>query len=322
LLDGLLDISKLDAGIVESVSKQFQIQGLVAQHYLEVESVIRAKGLVPVLLSELNVIVNTDPQLLLRILRNLTDNAIKFTEHGQIQLSVTADTDFVCVCVADTGRGISAQHYDKIFQEFYQIENSERDRAMGLGLGLSIVKRLTDLLGIALTFTSTLHSGTQFTLRLPIVCNPVQLSQPAPAPALAAERFALTILIVDDEKAVRTSMRILLEELGCRCLEAGGTAEAVMLIQKNQPDFILADFRLRGEDSGIAAITAIKNRWPDTPALLVSGDTAPDRQREAYLAGIRLLHKPLSLEQLKQALNDVQLNRKPDVNKIEELGNG
>ena len=309
LLDGLLDISKLDAGIVESVCNQFQIQGLVTQHYLEVEAAIRAKGLVPMLVLEANVFVNTDSQLLLRILRNLTDNAIKFTERGQIQLSVKADHNFVYVSVADTGRGILAQHHDKIFQEFYQVENAERDRAMGLGLGLSIVKRLTDLLDIGLTFTSVMNSGTQFTLRLPIVCNPCQLTQAVQTPAADAQAFALNILIVDDEKAVRTSMRILLEELGCRCFEAGGTAEAVMVTQQNQPDFILVDFRLRGEDSGIATINAIKNRWPGTPALLVSGDTAPDRQREAYLAGIRLLHKPLLLEQLKLELNEVRQNR-------------
>ena len=305
LLDGLLDISKLDAGIVVSNQQQFRMQVLVSQHFAATEAAIRAKNLLPILICESDAIVETDPQLFMRILRNLTDNAIKFTERGQIQMAVQADAQFVYVSVRDTGPGILPQHFEHIFQEFYQIENPERDRTKGLGLGLSIVKRLTDLLGIGLSFTSSLHEGSKFTLKLPIVLQATLVAEVGQS-AQSVETFSLTVLIVDDEKAVRTSVRILLEELGCTCMEAASTAEAVMLVQGNRPDFILADFRLRGDDSGIACITAIKNRWPQIKAVLVSGDTAPDRQREAHDAGIRLLHKPLSLAQLKQELNAVQ----------------
>ncbi len=306
LLDGLLDISKLDAGIIETNKQQFLMQPLVLQHFTQVEAAIRAKNLLPVLLCECDAAVETDPQLFLRILRNLTDNAIKFTEHGQIRIEVRSDAHFVQVYVSDTGPGISAEHFDKIFQEFYQIENPERDRAKGLGLGLSIVKRLTDLLGIELLFTSSTQTGTEFGLRLPIVSGqPLPEPDEAPAPTRQLP-FALTVLIVDDEENVRKSVRILLEELGCRCLEASNSAEAVKVAEQTPPDFILADFRLRGDDSGIQTINALRQRWPRTQAVLVSGDTAPDRQREAHNAGIRLLHKPLSLDQLKHELDIVK----------------
>ena len=122
-------------------------------------------------------------------------------------------------------------------------------------------------------------------------------------------KFSLHVMVVDDEKTVRTSVRILLEELGCTCIEAGSTAEAVMKIQAVRPDLVLADFRLRGDDSGLACVTAISNRWPKVKALLISGDTAPDRQREASDAGIRLLHKPLSLAQLQQVLTEVVITK-------------
>jgi signal transduction histidine kinase len=306
LLDGLLDISKLDAGIVELNKQQFLIQPLVLQHFAQIEGSIRAKNLLPVLLCECDAVVETDPQLFLRILRNLADNAIKFTEHGQIRLEVRSDAHFVDVCVSDTGPGIPEACFDKIFQEFYQIENPERDRTKGLGLGLSIVKRLTDLLGIELRFTSSLQTGTEFHLRLPIVSNPAIAAPDAMQPGHKGGQFALLVLIVDDEENVRTSVRILLEELGCRCMEADSSAAAVAALEQAVPDFILADFRLRGDDSGIRTISAIRQRCPGLPAVLVSGDTAPDRQREAHNAGIRLLHKPLSLQQLQQELSSVK----------------
>ncbi len=309
LLDGLLDISKLDAGIVESNKQPFLMQRLVLQHFSEIEGAIRAKNLLPVLLCECDAVVETDPQLFLRILRNLTDNALKFTEHGQIRIEVRSDAHFVLVSVSDTGPGIAEAYFDKIFQEFYQIENRERDRTKGLGLGLSIVKRLTDLLGIELLFTSSMQHGTEFGLRLPIAPRPV-LGTPEPQQEVlhdqdSLQAFNLSVMILDDEENVRTSVRILLEELGCHCQEAASTLDALSLIEQALPDFILADFRLRGDDSGIAAIHAIRQRWPSIPAVLVSGDTAPDRQREAHDAGIRLLHKPLSLEQLKDELSAI-----------------
>jgi len=300
-LDGLLDISKLDAGVVLAEQKPVRIAALLAQHMAEIASLLEAKQLMPILVCQTDDHAETDPLLFLRVLRNLTHNAIKFTDSGSITLEVRRDKECIEVMVSDTGRGIPNDQQDKVFQEFYQVGNPERDRSQGLGLGLSIVRRLVDLLGIEMQMHSIAAHGTRFVLRLPVA----HLSAPYaehPSSERREQVFSLCVLIVDDEKNVRTSLLILLEELGCTCIEASGSEQAIQKVKHLRPDLVLADFRLRGSDSGIRAIAAIHERWPGVPAVLVSGDTAPGRIQEARHAGIRLLHKPLPIEILKQEL--------------------
>ncbi|MFM9880747.1 MAG: ATP-binding protein [Burkholderiaceae bacterium] len=312
-LDGLLDISKLDAGVVQTERKPVCISAVLTRHMAEIASLLEAKNIEPVLLCETDDYADTDEQLFLRVLRNLTQNAIKFTDHGSIALEVRrrradgadASADSIEVVVADTGRGIPLDQQDKVFQEFYQIGNPERDRSQGLGLGLSIVRRMLDLLDIDMLMLSRPGQGTRFVLNLPLAA--LQTGAPStPAETPQARVFDLTVLVIDDEKSVRTGMRILLEELGCRCLEASGTASAAAQVKHLRPDLVLADFRLRGIDSGTEAIAAVHARWPGVPAVLVSGDTAPSRLQEAQRLGMRLLHKPLALQTLKQELTQAQ----------------
>lgn len=304
-LDGLLDISKLDAGIVQADISSIKINDVLSRHFSEIESIARAKGLQPQLKVVGNAWASTDAQLLLRILRNLTQNAIRFTSKGQITLEMIDLGKHIQIAIEDTGCGIGKQHVNEVFQEFYQVDNAERDRTRGLGLGLSIVRRLCELLNIELTMHSVLGSGTRFTLLLP-KANPDEFVEAPPAAYESSQFTSLTVLVIDDEKSVRLATRTILEEMGCNCLEAMGTTEAVAVVRHTRPDLVLADFRLRGQDDGIAAIRAVCEQWPDTPAVLVSGDTAPDRLREAERAGIRLLQKPLSLKALQRELQGAQ----------------
>lgn len=301
-LDGLLDISKLDAGVIAAERKPVRIAELVAQHIAEIESLMQAKNLQPVLICQTQEYADTDPLLFLRVLRNLTQNAIKFTDSGSIHLEVRRVGASIEVVIADSGRGIPADQQDQVFQEFYQVGNPERDRTQGLGLGLSIVRRLVVLLGIEMQMQSTEAQGTRFVLSLPVAHVAASFVERSAA-KLADEAFNLCVLVIDDEKNVRTSLRLLLEEFGCSCMEASGTVQAVQQIKHLRPDLVLADFRLRGEDSGILAIGAVHEHWPTVPAVLVSGDTAPSRLQEAQYAGIRLLHKPLRLDVLRQELS-------------------
>lgn len=300
-LDGLLDISKLDAGIVSAERKPVQIAALLAQHMAEITSLIEARQLTPLLICRTQDHAETDPQLFLRVLRNLTHNAIKFTDAGSITLEVRRCNASIEVVVSDTGRGIPNDQQSHVFQEFYQVGNPERDRAQGLGLGLSIVRRLVDLLGIDMQMHSIAAQGTRFVLRLPAADVATSYAQEQAGESLE-QVFSLCVLVIDDEKNVRTSLQILLEELGCTCLDAAGTEQALQKVKHVRPDLVLADFRLRGTDSGLNAIAAVNERWPGVPAVLVSGDTAPGRLQEAQHAGIRLLHKPLPIEVLKQEL--------------------
>lgn len=301
-LDGLLDISKLDAGVIAADRKPVRVSALVAQHMIEIKGLLEAKQLKPVFVCLTDDYADTDPLLFLRILRNLTQNAIKFTDSGSVSIEVrrSGSGDFMEVVVSDTGQGIAPDQQDKVFQEFYQVGNPERDRAQGLGLGLSIVQRLVALLEIDLEMHSQ-ATGTTFILRLPTAQVPASFIENHGVPA-AHKTFNLCVLVIDDEKNVRTSLRMLLEELGCTCLEASGTEQTIRQVRQIKPDLVLADYRLRGSDGGIHAIAAVHARWPGVPAVLVSGDTAPSRLQEARYAGICLLHKPLPLDVLKQEL--------------------
>ncbi|MBC5786018.1 hybrid sensor histidine kinase/response regulator [Ramlibacter sp. USB13] len=307
-LDQLLDISKLDAGVVEPDRKIVDLGEMLRMHHAEMRAAIEEKGLRAVLDAPTGVRCWTDPALVLRVLRNLTENAIKFTQEGHIALRLRIEDGVGVVTVEDTGRGIPPEEQVMVFEEFYQVDNPERDRAKGLGLGLSIVRRLCTLLGIALELRSVEGQGTSMVLKVPL--ETLGALAPVPAQGAGKQDFAgLTVLVIDDERSVRMGMRVLLEELGCRFIEACTIEEATREATRTRPDVILADMRLRNGDTGIAAIHSIVAAVGSTPAVLISGDTAADRLQEANRAGIKLLHKPVSLPILQAELGRI-LNEK------------
>jgi CheY-like chemotaxis protein len=250
----------------------------------------------------------TDPALVLRVLRNLTENAIKFTQRGHIALRLRTEGEQAYISVEDTGRGIPAAEHAMVFEEFYQVDNPERDRAKGLGLGLSIVKRMCTLLGFTLELKSAEGQGTTITLTVPLESYGAMAAvQPQ---VLPGRSFAgLTVLVIDDERSVRVGMRVLLEELGCHYVDAASVAEATREAVACPPDVILADMRLRNGENGLDAIASIVAAVGQTPSVLITGDTAPDRLQEATRAGIKLLHKPVSLPTLQAELGRI-LNEK------------
>jgi two-component system, sensor histidine kinase len=149
---------------------------------------------------------------------------------------------------------------------------------------------------------SEVGRGTCVTLRLPLRPAGVPLP-PAPEPAQLGEFTGRTVLVVDDDRSVRMGMRLLLEEMGCRLLEASSADEALQQAYAYRPDVILADLRLRNGETGITAIRRVIDAIGPTPALLISGDTSPDRLQEANRAGIKLLHKPVALPALQAELS-------------------
>jgi signal transduction histidine kinase/ActR/RegA family two-component response regulator len=300
-LDQLLDISKLDAGIVAPDKKAVDLGEMLRMHHAEMRAAIEQKGVRAVLDAPTGVPCWTDPALLLRVLRNLTENAVKFTQQGHIALRLRAEGGVATITVEDTGRGIPPEEQAMVFEEFYQVDNPERDRTKGLGLGLSIVQRFCRLLGIALELQSVEGHGTTITLKVPLESFE---GLPAPQPqVLASQDFSgLTVLVIDDERSVRMGMRVLLEELGCTTREACTVAEATREAIAARPDVVLADMRLRNGESGLAAISSIVASVGETPAVMITGDTAPDRLQEASRAGIKLLHKPVNLPTLQAEL--------------------
>jgi signal transduction histidine kinase len=305
LIDSLLDISKLDAGTMRVDPRPIQLSRLVrsvAQSYREPAE---AKGLLFTLEAPASLVVKTDPVLLERILRNVIDNAVKYTASGSIDVSVAEDEGGACVCVRDTGCGIPAELHGRVFEEFYQVDRGKRDAAPGLGLGLSIVRRLVDLLGLSLQFESEPGRGTRISLRMPRP-SPTDLHESAaggtsPSPALDGLQ-GLCVLVVDDDKAVREATVAVLQRLGCRALSAGDCEEALEAAARMTPALVLTDYRLGDGETGIDLTHRLRRVCPGLRVLLISGDIAPDRLREAAGSGLTLLHKPLSAEQLREAI--------------------
>lgn len=299
-LDSLLDISKLDAGIVQANKAPFNLRLMVERLQDEFMPAARNKDLKVWLDCPSDAYVNTDEILLERIVRNLLANAIKYTETGRIELSVVNRDDNIELKIIDSGRGIPFEEQEHVFEEFYQLNNPERDHTKGLGLGLAIVKRLADLLGVSLSMDSMIGSGTSFTLGLP-QSQVVPIASQAPA-KLHLSWDTLCALVIDDEQEVGLGMKALLESMGCKVLLADGTLDALRQAKAERPDIVLADFRLRGEDNGILTIRSIREIYRDIPAILISGDTAPERLREAENASIPLLHKPVLVDDLEVAI--------------------
>ncbi|MFT3811865.1 MAG: ATP-binding protein [Acidovorax sp.] len=301
-LDALLDVSKLDAGVMPVNLQPLALHRLLEPLGLEYEAAARRKGLAFNLACEHDLVAMADRSLLERVFRNLIDNAVKYTVAGRVQVAAHAENGNIIVRVSDTGIGIPAVECEHVFEEFYQIGNPERDRSQGMGLGLSIVRRLVDLMQLTLELRSTPGAGTEVTLGLPRTSPLAPMAEPLkPVPADVA---GLHLLVIDDEEQVRQGMQIVLEGLGCEVVTARDRATAHAAADRHRPDVVLADFRLRGQDTGIAVIKELRRRWPGLPALLVSGDTAPERLREADADGLHLLHKPVQPHALIQAIRD------------------
>lgn len=300
LLNSLLDISKLDAGVVRAVPKRVDLRALLLDHAAQIRAAAEERHLALVCEAPARCMVDTDPQLLGRIIHNLTDNAIKFTEQGRVTLRLDQSSGWAHLTVEDTGLGIPLSEQRNVFREFFQLDNPQRDRDKGLGLGLSIVERLCALLGARLSLESQVGGGSRFVVSLPLAEDGPLGCEAASSPM--TPRPGLKILILDDERLVRTSMRVLLEQLGCDCAEASTTAQAIEVAAAFGPDMLFADFRLRDGEDGLTAIRSLRARWPQLRAVLISGDTAPNRLQEAQAAGVPLLHKPIGLAALGETL--------------------
>lgn len=308
-LDALLDISKLDAGVVQAQLAVFQLESILNRILSIYAPLAEQKQLRLSVDCPREICVDIDRKLFDRMLRNLVENAIKYTDPGGwVRINAAARGTTCVVSIADTGRGIPATEQERVFEEFYQLDNPGRDRSKGLGLGLAIVRRLADLMSIELTLQSEPGVGSTFDLTVPLG----EANSPSHSRSLfkLASAAGLQVLFVDDEESVRLGMQGMLEGVGCRTLLAPGTTEAMHLARQFKPDVLIADFRLRGTDSGLKTIAEIRSLYPCMPVLLLSGDTAPDRLREAQEAGITMLHKPVSAQALLQEILRITHNNK------------
>lgn len=304
----MLDISRLDAGAVEPRMQQFPLRDLFRRLHMHFSGQAEQKGL-GLRFSPGGKSVSSDPQLLERVLGNLVQNAIKYTEQGGIVVVARSTPTHIHIEVWDTGVGIRAADLPKVFDEFYQVGRGERVRVQGLGMGLAIVKRLVRLMRHRLTVTSRPGRGTMFRLAialggLPEIQDVTAAADTLPMPVMQAR----TVLVLDDEEAIRDGLAGLLEEWGYDAVAVGSIAEAEAAVDRLEvpPDLILSDLHLGdGPDGrdGIAAIDAIRARCgADVPAMLITGDTSHAEIRRATDSGHRVLFKPVQPRKLFDAL--------------------
>ena len=306
LFHALLDISKLDAGIVRPEVSDFHVQLLfdrIGREYA-VEAAVKELRFACV---PTRAVVRSDATLLERILRNLVSNAIRYTHVGGVVIGCRRRGGKIGIEVWDSGVGIEPTHHKEIFQEFYQVENPERDRSKGLGLGLAVVDRLARLLNHPLRFVSMPGRGSVFSVVVPHgEASATVPDVPAPAEFIGGKLGDALVVVIDDERAVLDGMREVLQEWGARPLLATSADDALEQLAHTtpRPAVVIADYRLRGEDTGVQAIQRIQSVYGTAiPGVLITGDTAPDRLREAEASGYQLLHKPVRPARLRALLS-------------------
>ncbi|HLF10084.1 MAG TPA: ATP-binding protein, partial [Gammaproteobacteria bacterium] len=243
----------------------------------------------------------TDPELLRRLLSNLISNAIRYTNEGEVRVTCTPQDSKLRIDVGDTGIGISADERSRIFEEFYQVDRGTR-RPEGLGLGLSIVRRLADLLHYSLDLESTPGQGTFFS----ITVLRGELALPAAqSPRSPPTHLTGRILVVDDEPAVAHATSLLLELEGFEVRIASCEREAIEHALNGAPDLIVSDYHLRGGETGIAVVTAVRQRLGSTiPVVFMTGDTSRAAITQSKIQKARLLNKPIRGDELLAIVQD------------------
>jgi two-component system, sensor histidine kinase len=308
LFNELLDISRLEAGVVEAVPIHFRANQLLDKLRTDYTPSAREKDLrLRVVPSEL--VLFTDPMLLERVVRNFVSNAVRYTnEGGAVVVGCRRQRDGkIRIEVRDTGVGIPQDEQQKIFEEFYQVENPERDRRKGFGLGLAIARGIENIINCKIGLRSAPGRGSTFSIAVPRGAHAA--SPKAVVSNMKKQVKSLRgafIVVLDDDHTVREAMQMLLTDWGCQVIAEATVEEAAARIRHagRFPALIIADYRLRGSMNGIEAIDHIRALTKQSvPAVLVTGDTGAERLREVRESGITLLHKPVVVSQLSDTLS-------------------
>ncbi|HEX7435525.1 MAG TPA: hybrid sensor histidine kinase/response regulator, partial [Caldimonas sp.] len=298
----ILDISKLDAGAVEPHVQSFPIRDLFRRLQMSFAGQAEEAGL-QLRFRPGGKVVTSDPQLLERILANLVQNGLRYSRPGAgVLVGARRRRGGISLEVWDAGIGISEAELPKVFAEFYQVANPERDRSKGLGMGLAIVKRLSELLGHELTVRSRPGAGSVFRVWVARVHAEQMDEFTVGAETLpGALDDTRAVLLLDDEEAIRTSVGELLAEWGYEVIAVSTTADALAAAKRRDGmiDVIISDLRLRDGEDGLRAIEQIRQACGfDVPALLVTGDTAPDQVLRVHESGHIVLYKPVQPKEL------------------------
>ncbi|HEX6397745.1 MAG TPA: PAS domain S-box protein [Steroidobacteraceae bacterium] len=299
LLNGLLDISKLESGAIRPDIADFELAPLFDELRRDFASVAASKGL-RFSVDAPRVCLRSDAALVGQLLRNLLSNAIKYTRTGSVELRCENRGERERIEVRDTGVGIAASQLGQIFEEFYQVGVSPNSARDGYGLGLSIVQRIARLLGIGIEVTSEPGRGSVFAFELPrsVVQETAACSESRQEPRLPAVE-ARHVLVVEDEPSVRNAMRKLLELDGYEVTAASSATEAMDALRRDYFDLIVTDYHLESGRTGTEVIHAAREITGLTAkAILVTGDTSAAIRELQDDEMLRITSKPINSEEL------------------------
>jgi two-component system CheB/CheR fusion protein len=313
MLDTLLDMNQIDAGVVKANIAPFPVDPLLRElgHTFALQA--EARGL------QLRVVpcgltIESDPLLLGQMLRNLLANAIKYTRQGKILMGCRRQVGRLRIEVLDTGVGIPPEELQAIFGEYHQVQTAAQTASPGLGLGLSIVQRLGELLGHRVQVRSTQMRGSVFSIEVPVVDG----AEPTPPPeqegevAVEAEDAVLhrsgAIVVIDDDAELSDLLQNFLEGEGHRVVFAasGGAALEALAGGAIRPDLVLTDFNLPGGMNGLGLAVQLREMFGQTlPVVVLTGDISATTLRDVALQGCVPLSKPVQLQQLTQVIQDL-----------------
>ena len=308
LFNVLLDISQLEAGVIKPNKQHVKLEGLFKELHSSFYEQAKMVGI------EFTINVNslsvfTDLQLLKRCMSNLIINAIKHSEGSKIVISAASINNQVKVNITDNGQGIPLNEHQNIFIEFHQLNNPERERRKGLGLGLAIVKQTCELLSHDIIVNSSVDNGCEFSIILE--AGKDNTFSTLKKPTLQHNFNGTNVLVIDDEKDICEAMEVLLNRWGMQVKTARNEEDVKTLIHnKYQPDIIISDYRLPNNKTGSMMVELLRQASGNNiPAMLITGDTAADRIKEAQESNLLVLHKPIQPARLKIALTNIMSDK-------------
>lgn len=310
LLDALLDISRLDAGAVTVNNEEIDLLTVFQNLQNELQVLAEEKKLT-LIWPRNSIHSKTDPALIEQILRNLINNAIRYTEKGKIVISNTRIDNKVKITVSDTGIGIAEDQQKTIFDEFYQVGNQQRDRSHGLGLGLAIVKRTVELLGSQIHIQSALGKGTSFSFTLDVLEH-TDTVIPRQDIGLITSKLGQeqgnVVVLIEDDKDVKDAMQLLLEKWGYITI-VGSDSDSILAqlsTHSNQhlsPDIIISDLQLAENKNGLDEVKHIKKSLKKPVSVLIlTGNIQAEQSEDVKASGWPILYKPVAPARLRAFL--------------------
>ncbi len=321
-LGTMLDINQIEAGVVTPHHKRFPI-GILLKRLGDEFSLTSEAHAVSLRVVPTSVVVQTDPHLLEQMLRNLLSNALKYTRKGKILVGCRRSSDRVLVQVWDTGIGISPGALAAIFNEYHQVMPADAVRHHGLGLGLSIVKRLSELLEHRIDVCSRIGAGSVFSIEIPLAAaGPVTVLPVLKRDSAYVSFAKAEVLVIEDDKDVRDLLRIALLQEGHRVWTASHAEEALAMVTLGSvPDVIIADFNLSHGLTGLQSVVAIRDALShDVPAIILTGDISTDTLRQISEHKLQTMFKPVRTRDLSRAIHEILSQQQDDVNGNQRAG--